>query len=97
MPKPRFSQAALRDLQDILDYIAQDNPAQARRVRDALRERCRRLADFPEAAPQRPELGQGIRVAVYGSYLILYSLRGGQGIVVERVVHGARDLTGDLE
>ena len=97
MPRPRFSLAALRDLQEILDYIAQDNPAQARRVRDALRGRCRRLADFPEAALLRPELGEGIRVAVHGSYLILYSPRGGRGIVSERVVHGARDLAGTLE
>ena len=97
MPKPRFSQAALRDLQDILHYIAQDSPTQARRVRDALRDRCRRLAEFPEAAALRPELGEGIRVAPHGSYLILYSSRGGQGVVVERVVHGARDLAGSLE
>ena len=97
VPKPRFSRAALRDLQEILDYIAQDSPAQARRVRDALRARCRRLADFPDASPLRPELGEGIRVAVHGSYLILYSPRGGQGIVIERVSHGARDLAGTLE
>ena len=97
MPKPRFSRAALQDLQEILDYIAQDNPAQARRVRDTLRVRCRRLADFPKAASLRPELGESIRVAVSGSYLILYSSRGGQGIVIERVVHGARDLAGSLD
>lgn len=97
MPKPRFSPAALRDLQEILDYIAQDSPAQARRLREALRTRCRRLADFPDAAPLRPELGERIRVAVCGSYLILYSPRGGQDIVIERVVHDARDLTGGLE
>lgn len=96
MPKPRFSRAALRDLQGILDYIAQDSPMQAQRLRDSIRARCRNLADFPEAAPLRPELGEDIRVAVHGSYLILYSSRGG-GIVIERVVHGARDLAGGLD
>lgn len=70
MPRPHYRPAALQDLQDILDYIAQDNPAQARRTRDALRQRCRHIADFPEAAPLHPEPGTGIRIVVSGSYLI---------------------------
>jgi len=36
-----------------------------------LREDCRRLLAFPEAARWRRELGEGVRLSVSGRYVIL--------------------------
>jgi toxin ParE1/3/4 len=56
-----------------------------------LRAHCQGLPTFPAARPSRPELGEGVRLSVFGNYVVLYVLR--QDILeIRRVVHGARDL-----
>jgi toxin ParE1/3/4 len=87
----RFSRRAEADIEEIGDYIARDNPARAVTFISELRSHCRGLADFPEAAPLRPSVGEGVRMAVHGRYLILYVVRG-ELLEIRRVVHGARDL-----
>jgi plasmid stabilization system protein ParE len=47
---------------------------------------------MPRAAPLRPELGEGIRIVTFGRHLICYSERDGDQVVIERIVHGARNL-----
>jgi toxin ParE1/3/4 len=79
------------DLEGIGDHIALDNPRRAASFVRELRVRCFGLDDQPRAGRSREELGPGIRAAVHGSYLILYVERQGV-VVIERVVHGARDL-----
>lgn len=88
----RFSRRAEIDIEDIGDFIARDNPARALTFVQELRVRCRKLADFPEAVPARTTLGDDVRIAVFGRYLILYAMHR-DILEVRRVVHGARDLT----
>jgi plasmid stabilization system protein ParE len=57
----RFSRRAEVDLEEITAYIARDNPVRAVSFVRELREHCRRLVAFPEAARLRPELGEGVR------------------------------------
>jgi toxin ParE1/3/4 len=90
MARPRYSPAAARDLEEILDYIARDNPRRARTFVRELRLFCREVATRPRSFPLREELGTGVRLAVYGAYLVLFAEREGV-VVIERVVHGARD------
>jgi len=90
----RFSRRAGSDIEEIGDYIARDNPARAVTFISELRAHCRRLADFPEAAPLRPGVGDDVRMAVHGRYLILYVVRG-DTLEIRRVVHGSRDLFRD--
>lgn len=90
MARPRYTPAAARDLKDIHDYIARDSPARARSYVRELRLFGRQVAARPRSFPLREEIGPGVRLAVYGSYLILFAERDG-GVVIERVVHGARD------
>ena len=87
----RFSRRAERDLEDIADFIARENPARAVSYIQEVREHCRRLLMFPEAAPLRPELGEGVRLSVFGRYVILYLVHD-EVLEIRRVVHGARDL-----
>ena len=90
MADPRYSPAAARDLEEILDRIARDNPARARSFVRELRAFCREAAARPRSFPLREELGAGVRLAVRGAYLILLAERDG-AVVIERVVHGVRD------
>jgi toxin ParE1/3/4 len=86
-----FTPLAEADLEAIGDYIAHDNPRRALTFVRELRQRCERIAEMPRAAPVRPELGAGVRVVVFGRYLICYAERG-DDVVIERIVHGARSL-----
>ncbi|HEY1301101.1 MAG TPA: type II toxin-antitoxin system RelE/ParE family toxin [Stellaceae bacterium] len=87
----RFSRGAERDLEDIADYIAKGNPARALSYVQEMRQHCRHLLAFPESAPLRPELGDGVRMSIFGNYLVLYVVQR-DVLEVRRVVHGARNL-----
>jgi len=86
-----FSDRAEADLEGVADYIALDNPKRAVSFVRELRARCERIAGQPRANRLREELGPGTRGAVHGPHLILYTERRGV-LVIERIVHGARDL-----
>lgn len=90
--RTRFAARALDDLTTIGDFIAQDNPVRARSFVRELVARCERIADQPRAAPLRPEIGPGVRATAAGSYLVIYTQQDDGAVLVERVVHGARDL-----
>jgi toxin ParE1/3/4 len=86
----RFSRRAEADLVRIADFIARENPERAVSFIGELRLRCRKLIAFPEAAPLRPELGRGVRLKVFRSYLILYVVHA-DILEIRRVVHGAQN------
>lgn len=88
----RFSRQAERDIEEIGDYIARDNPRRAVTFIAEIRERCGHIVQFPHGAPARPALGRGVRCVVFGRYLIFYVVRG-RMIEIRRVLHGARNIT----
>lgn len=81
------------DLEQIGDYIAQDNPKRALSFVLALRDKCLSLADAPYGFPLVPRYGHyGIRHRVYGNYLIFYHVDvENHRMVVVHALHGARD------
>jgi toxin ParE1/3/4 len=91
----RFSRRAESDLESIANFIAEDNPTRAISYLREMREHCRGLVAFPEARPLRPALGEGVRVSVFGAYVVLYVVHDAL-LEIRRVIHGARDLT-DLD
>ncbi len=91
-PKPvLFSPRAERDLEEIADHIAVDNPGRALSFVRELREHCRKAGEFPQAARRFPELGANAHALFHGSYVILYRDLPGE-VGIERVIHGARDI-----
>jgi toxin ParE1/3/4 len=88
----RFTLQARSDLRAIFDYIASDNAARARSFVDELEARCRQIAEQPELGPSRADLGVGLRMVVFGRYLIFY-VTSGDLVRIVRVVHGVRNLT----
>jgi toxin ParE1/3/4 len=87
----KFADLARQDLQEIHDYIAEDNEDAAARVVERLETRCRALADMPNVGRKREEIAPGLRGVVEGNYLILY-VETTNGIVIARVFHTKQDI-----
>jgi plasmid stabilization system protein ParE len=81
---------ALRDLEDIWEYIAQDNPDAADRVIDELFNALDTLAASPRVGLRRPDLtSRPLRFWPVRSYLIAY-VPEEQPLEVVAVLHGRR-------
>ena len=94
----RFSPKATRDLDNVSDYIAANNPDAAERVR-------RTILNTADLLAQHPDLGRRIRKATvrhlqirwfvvpkFRNYLIFYQPFQ-ETIMVVRVLHAAQDWT----
>ena len=79
---------AERDLEEIVDYIATDNPARALSFVQEIRDRCIRIGAAPLAHVARPEVGEGIRSCRHGRYLIFFKVDPADGpVLVVRILH----------
>ena len=87
----RLRPKAVQDLEAIGDYIAADSPARAVSFIDEILDLCAQIAEHPEAYRRRDDLSKGLRQAIHGRYLILFTADGDKA-VIERVLHGARRL-----
>lgn len=87
---------AERDIEEIGDRIAQDNPPRALSFVRDLRAACLGLADFPERFALVPHSeAAGISHRVQGNYLIFYRAERDRVFVIH-VRHGAIDYAGLL-
>ncbi|MBI4124955.1 MAG: type II toxin-antitoxin system RelE/ParE family toxin [Deltaproteobacteria bacterium] len=90
-----FTPAAIRDLTEIYDFIAEDNTMAASRQLDAFEEKCQLLADSPGIGRKREDLANDLRSFPIGSYIIFYRLQNTH-IQIIRILHAARDISSDL-
>ncbi len=86
-----FSDEAVQDLDGICNYIAQNNPNLASKLFDAIRKKCKVVADFPNMGKRYEKLAPGLRGFTVDDYIIFYYPRE-DGIDVTRVLSGYRDL-----
>jgi toxin ParE1/3/4 len=86
-----FAEPAARDLDDIIDYIALDNPHAAETVYRAVVAAVQRLQDFPEIghAGRLPNTRELSIVSL--PYVFVYEVEA-DVVTVLAVFHGARDL-----
>jgi toxin ParE1/3/4 len=84
------SSRAENDLMEIWGHIAKDDPLAADRQLDRIDAACKLLAENPQGGPRREDLAPGLRFYPVGNYLIFYTV-GEDGIMLARVLHGARD------
>ena len=89
MKAVRWLRRAVLDLEDAYDYVANDNPAAARRLVEQIEEGVRQLS-------RHPMLGRAGRVAgtrelvIAGTpFLVVYRLMADH-VVILTVLHGAR-------
>ena len=93
MAEIRWTQEAATWLEEIHDYIAQDNPVAAIRVTRGIYDKVQMLAAFPEIGYRYRQEPEGdIRVLVYGHYRIAYLLRHEPVVEVLGIFHGALDI-----
>ncbi|MCX7045710.1 MAG: type II toxin-antitoxin system RelE/ParE family toxin [Candidatus Sumerlaeota bacterium] len=88
--------AAIRDVENIHDYIAADKPQAAIRFIRTLEEKCELLAESPGLGKRRDELARGLRSHAVGNYVIFYR-PSKSGIEVIRILHGGRDIPSIFE
>ena len=85
-----------RDLEEIADWIAEDNPRRAVTFIQEIREAFRRIGEGPLHYQLRPDIGEDARLAVVGNYVILFRIDD-PVVRIERVVYGSRDLPSILQ
>ncbi len=87
-----WSSQARDDLQDIVSFIAADNPAAAQSFGFRLMSKVDVLADFPQLGRVVPEENdEAIREIILRPYRIVYQvLADGQTVAIARIWHGAR-------
>ena len=86
-----LSDKAVQDLDDICDYIAQQNPSAASKLFDAIRQKCRQVAEFPNMGKSYKRLSTDLRGFSVSDYIVFYYPRP-DGIDIVRIVSGYRDL-----
>jgi toxin ParE1/3/4 len=91
MARLTVTESARADLREIRAYIAKDNPAAARRVVERLRAQARNLAAIPGMGRSREDLRPDLLSFPVGKHVLFYRPQPG-GILLVRVIHGARDL-----
>lgn len=93
-----YSPKAEQDLNEIAQYILENNLEAALRFVDAVEKTCTELSEMPDMGhtfhARNPAL-KNMRIMrvskVYSSYLIFYR-QTKKGIEIIRILHGARDL-----
>ncbi|MCI5139350.1 MAG: type II toxin-antitoxin system RelE/ParE family toxin [Candidatus Electrothrix sp. AR1] len=92
MNKVIFSPEAVKDLEDIWLYIAQDSPDRADNFVDKLRDSCMEdLALSPKIGSKRNYLSKDLLALPFKNYMIYYRCRSAQ-VQIVRVLHGSKDM-----
>ena len=87
-----WSGHALRDLENIAEYIAADSPRYAAAVVKKIVTQARMLGRFPRSGRKVPEFEDpNLREVVVYSYRVIYRLMS-EEILIAAVVHGRRSL-----
>ena len=90
--RPRAS----ADMSEIWEFIAEDNIASADAFVDRIDLKFQALAAQPLMGRQRDDLAAGLRSVPMSPYVIFYEAMS-DGVVIVRVLHGARDIEAQFE
>lgn len=91
MGRVRQTATARRDVREIWDYIARDNPDAADRLVRSFNETLGRISDQPGIGRTREDLSPRLHSFPVGNYLLFYRAAS-DGIELIRVLHGRRDI-----
>ena len=85
-----FTDVAVQDLDNICEYIARQNLKAASQLFDAIRKKCKLVANFPNMGKNYKKLATNLRGFVVEDYVVFYYPRE-DGIDIVRVISGYRD------
>lgn len=91
-----FSLQSVSDLQEIGDFIAQDNNRKAIEWVSRLEKLAGSLKELPDRGKSREDLLKGCRSVVFGKYVIFYC-RDKSTVQILRVLHSARSIENLLD
>jgi toxin ParE1/3/4 len=80
---------------EIAVRIAADDPIAADRWLELIDQKCQLLATMPQMGRDRAELYPNLRGIPVGDYIVFYR-PDSDGIIVIRVIHGARDIPAEF-
>lgn len=87
-----LSRRASRDLEEIADYIAIDNPRRAASFVNELTAKAEAIGLQPYTWPLlRLRVTNGIRQRIHGNYLILYRVET-KRVLILHILHAARNI-----
>ena len=86
-----ISTEAIRDMEQILDYLANTNINAGEKFLEVFSKKCRYLTEFPLMGRSYREIRPYLRGLPMKNYIIFYRLTE-QGLEIMRVVKGERDL-----
>ena len=90
MAKINWTDEARQWLEEIYNYIAQDNPLAAGRVVQNIYDKAQILTKFPEIGYRYDRFPEDhIRIILYGHYRITYLVKKDKNIDILGVFHGA--------
>jgi plasmid stabilization system protein ParE len=87
-----WTSEAQRWLEDIFEYIANDNPLAAAQTVRGIYDRAQVLGDHPELGHRYRASVRHVRILLYGHYRIAYLVKEG-GVDILGVFHGALDIS----
>ena len=92
MAEIRWTDEAVKWLNNIYDYIAQENPTAAQRVVEGIYNKAQILKTFPQIGYKYRDEPEGqIRILLYGHYRIAYIIKH-ESIEVLGVFHGSLNI-----
>ena len=86
------SEAALRDVEGLWFYVAQDSSNAADRLVERIDAAFRNLIEFPGMGIARPDLAAELRALRVDNLIVFYRV-GSNEISIERVLHSRMDAT----
>jgi toxin ParE1/3/4 len=88
----RWTAESQQWLEDIFEYIAQDNPEAAARTVQAIYTRAQDLIQFPQLGYRYAASSRHVRILLHEQYRIAYLLKDDGNIDILGVFHGALDI-----
>lgn len=88
MPALEWLPAARSDLLAIVDYISDDNPEAAQRLKDDIEAKAAALLDHPQLY-RAGRVADTREMVVRSSYVVVYR-EGAQAVTIVRILHAAQ-------
>jgi len=86
-----FSAQATLDLEEICEAMTVLNRDAAIAFFEEIREKCRKVAQFPNMGKNYDEISPNLKGIIVGNYIVFYFPRA-DGIDIARIINGYRDL-----